>query len=146
MSEKVPFKFKLESVLALRETKKKEAMIEVQYAKELINKEKEILNNLLLENKLVERDLTSGSIEKMRQADLYRDILNENIRSQEHKVSIAKENLLAKNNELIETHKELLAVEKLKERRFTEYECAKKKKEQSDLDEFSILRYNRTYN
>lgn len=139
------FKFKLESVLDWRETKKKEAMMEVQYAKELVNKEEEILNKLLLENKYVEKDLTSGSIDKMRQATLYKEILNDKLRAQRHIVSIAEENLLNKNDELIESHKKLLTIEKLKDKRLNEYEEAEKKKEQSELDEFSTLRHNRIY-
>ena len=139
------FKFKLESVLDWRKTKEGEAMLEVQYAKESLKEEEDKLNILLVENTYVEEDLTSGSIDKMRQATLYKEILNDKLRVQRHMVSIAEENLLNKNDELIESHKELLVIEKLKDRRLNEYEEAEKKKEQSELDEFSILRYNRDY-
>lgn len=139
------FKFKLESVLDLRKTKEGEAMLEVQYAKESLKKEEDKLNILLVENTYVEKDLTSGSIDKMRQATLYKEILNDKLRVQRHMVSIAEENLQNKNDELIESHKKLLAIEKLKDKRLNEYEEAEKKKEQSELDEFSMLNHNRDY-
>lgn len=139
------FKFKLESVLDWRKTKEGEAMLEVQYAKESLKEEEDKLNILLVENTYVEEDLTSGSIDKMRQATLYKEILNDKLRVQRHMVSIAEENLQSKNDELIESHKELLAIEKLKDKRLNEYEEAAKKNEQSELDEFSMLSHNRVY-
>lgn len=139
------FKFKLESVLNWRKTKEGEAMLEVQYAKDSLKEEEDKLNILLVENTSVEEDLISGSIDKMRQAILYKEILNDKLRVQRCMVSIAEENLLNKNDELIESHKELLAIEKLKDKRLNEYEEAEKKKEQSEFDEFSMLSHNRVY-
>lgn len=139
------FKFKLESVLDWRKIKEGEAMLEAQYAKESLKEEEDKLNILLVENTYVEEDLTSGSIDKMRQATLYKEILNDKLRAQRYMVSIAEENLLNKNEELIESHKELLVIEKLKDKRLNEYEEAEKKKEQSELDELSMLSHNRAY-
>lgn len=42
-------------------------------------------------------------------------------------------------------HKELLTIEKLKDKRLNEYEEAEKKKDQPEIDELSTLRHNRSY-
>jgi flagellar FliJ protein len=142
------FKFPLETVLRLRRYQEQEARQEFQWALLRLREAEELLG-ALLEQRVASQErlreqLAQGSPSALLVA-LWQGLahLEEMIRQQQQTVAELEAQAETRRQQYVERQRERQTVEKLKEKRWTEYRYEMERLEQQSLDEGATLNYTR---
>lgn len=139
------FKFSLENVLDWRFDQEEAAKLNVAVVEKELQQEKEHLQSLILENiRLKEKAQLTGTLEAMRQEDLYKKVLDEQIVQQKLVVERVEADLEAEKEKLLVAHKDRRIMEKLEEKEFENYTHQNEQAEQKQLDEFGTINFGRS--
>lgn len=139
------FKFSLENVLDWRFDQEEAAKLNVAVVEKELQQEKEHLQSLILENiRLKEKAQLTGTLEAMRQEDLYKKVLDEQIVQQKLVVERVEADLEAEKEKLLVAHKDRRIMEKLEEKEFENYTHENEQAEQKQLDEFGTINFGRS--
>jgi flagellar FliJ protein len=142
------FIFRLEKVLDLRRQKEQEAMRELAHAKEILARERRILEDLLHKRRCGQQELIAkqrGNLDPNEVLNYlqYLDKLSEFIEHQTLRVHEAERLVEEARERLLQASKEKKIVEKLRENQFKKYKEELMKAELNFLDEVGTLRYTR---
>lgn len=136
------YKFSLQNVLEWRRDQEDEARINLLQAKEELESQEAGLQTLIRKNtELKEKSALNTSVEIMRQDDLYKKVLNENIIQQKLIVEQASNDVKQAEKLLVKAHQEKKVMGKLKEKEYQTYIDEMNAVEQKDLDEFAIITF-----
>lgn len=141
------YKFSMEKVLEWREDLEKTSMEKFATAQNDLHQEKLVLDNLIKEYEVVkEKTLRYKNINEMKQLQLYKQNIEDNIEYQN--VVIAKKALALEKLriELVEAQKDRKIMEKLKEKDFDSYQDNLRLEEQKFLDEMAVLKFKKVEN
>lgn len=121
-----------------------EAKLELNQAKQELEKEERYLQQLIRENiQLKEKAALNKRVDVMRQDDLYRKVLNDKIIQQKLIVEQAENDVQRAEERLVEAYQEKKVMEKLKEKDQQEYVDEMNAIEQKNLDEFATITFGR---
>lgn len=138
------YKFSLQNVLDWRVDLEDEAKLELNQAKQELEKEERYLQQLIRENiQLKEKAALNKRVDVMRQDDLYRKVLNDKIIQQKLIVEQAENDVQRAEERLVEAYQEKKVMEKLKEKDQQEYVDEMNAIEQKNLDEFATITFGR---
>lgn len=139
----MPFKYRLEKVLKIREEELDEAILEMKRAEDhLRSVSKELSTTTEKRNDLHLELINEG----MSHATLYvRRIrqLNEKIAQLEKDLQAAQDALIKAKEDVIEAKMKLEALKKHKEKKHKEFLHEENRKERINLDEIGVLKYTR---
>lgn len=141
------YKFSMEKVLEWREDLEKTSMEKFATAQNDLHQEKLVLDNLIKEYEVAkEKTLRYKNINEMKQLQLYKQNIEDNIEYQ--KVVIAKKALALEKLriELVAAQKDRKIMEKLKEKDFDSYQDNLRLEEQKFLDEMAVLKFKKVEN
>ncbi len=136
------YKFSLQSVLEIRDSKEKNALEEFVSAQNRLEEEDRKKRELIdkLDSKL-QKSIASKNIQDLIMDSLYRGDLETRIRYQ-NKIIVEKTKELEKVREKLRAaQKDKKIIEKLKEKDLNEYKTEIQKKKQDEIDEFAVLRF-----
>lgn len=136
------YKFSLQSVLEIRDSKEKNALEEFVSAQNRLEEEDRKKRELIdkLDSKL-QKSIASKNIQDLIMDSLYRGDLETRIRYQ-NKIIVEKTKELEKVREKLRAaQKDKKIIEKLKEKDLDEYKAEVQKKKQEEIDEFAVLRF-----
>ena len=140
------YQFSMEKVLDWRsdtEEEKKKKLVQVQQSKQ---QQETILRRLINENIKIKNDsLSTDRIDVLRQQNLYKDMIDEKIIHQKNVVSKAEKEVEVARIELMEAHKDLKVMEKLKEKEYIFTMEQEKHEEQKQLDEMATLSFGKSF-
>jgi len=145
------FKFKLQSVLEIREKKFEDSQLEFALANNELHQEKLKKANIIqtLENTIsgLEEVLSAGSIDQtiifIHQNYIVK--LKGDIITQENVIKKAEEKLAEKNRQMLEALKEKKVMEKLKEKALSEFKSNIERHEMLQIDEIATNRHKRAF-
>ncbi len=134
------FKFKYESILSLLEKKEDNVKTKLGTAYGILDKEKNRLNNLVLEDmecsETIRKHTLSGcKLVFLRSLDIYRNDLNSRMLLQNEAIERKEQEIAAIKSELLEIVKEKKIMEKLKEKKLDEYNLTLQKIEEKTIDQ-----------
>lgn len=134
------FSFKLEALLKLKQSQEKALKMELGKAMKKLEEEKEKLLSYEKEKSECEENINfesqkGMSIEKLREYNNYLSGISDAIAIQKENINFAQENVDRYREELIKVRKEGQMLEKLKEKKLSEYMIEMKKEEQLINDE-----------
>lgn len=139
------FKFSLDNVLEWREDQEEAAKLNVSLVENELLKEKNNLQSLVNENiRLKEKSIFTVNVHHMRQEDLYKALLEEQIIQQKLVVERVEADLAEEKEKLLAAHKDRRIMEKLEERELESYKEEIDSAEQKQLDEFGTINFGRT--
>lgn len=139
------FKFSLDNVLEWREDQEEAAKLNVSLVENELLKEKNKLQSLVNENiRLKEKSIFTVNVHHMRQEDLYKALLEEQIIQQKLVVERVEADLAEEKEKLLVAHKDRRIMEKLEERELESYKEEIDSAEQKQLDEFGTINFGRT--
>lgn len=139
------FKFSLDNVLEWREDQEEAAKLNVSLVENELLKEKNKLQSLVNENiRLKEKSIFTVNVHHMRQEDLYKALLEEQIIQQKLVVERVEADLAEEKEKLLTAHKDRRIMEKLEERELESYKEEIDSAEQKQLDEFGTINFGRT--
>lgn len=139
------FKFSLNNVLEWREDQEEAAKLNVSLVENELLKEKNNLQSLVNENiRLKEKSIFTVNVHHMRQEDLYKALLEEQIIQQKLVVERVEADLAEEKEKLLAAHKDRRIMEKLEERELESYKEEIDSAEQKQLDEFGTINFGRT--
>ena len=139
------FKFSLNNVLEWREDQEEAAKLNVSLVENELLKEKNKLQSLVNENiRLKEKSIFTVNVHHMRQEDLYKALLEEQIIQQKLVVERVEADLAEEKEKLLAAHKDRRIMEKLEERELESYKEEIDSTEQKQLDEFATINFGRT--
>lgn len=139
------FKFSLDNVLEWREDQEEAAKLNVSLVENELLKEKNKLQSLVNENiRLKEKSIFTVNVHHMRQEDLYKALLEEQIIQQKLVVERVEADLAEEKEKLLAAHKDRRIMEKLEERELESYKEEIDSAEQKQLDEFGTINFGRT--
>jgi flagellar protein FliJ len=141
------FKFKLQSVLEIREKKFEDSQFAFAKAKNKLHQENLIMANLIKTLKKtflsLEEALKSGGIDQtiifIHQNYILK--LKENIKRQKKAIEAAEKELEEKNQLMLEALKEKKIMEKLRERALSDFKSKIEKQEMLLIDEIATCRH-----
>ena len=139
------FKFKLQSLMNLRERREEEAKKNYRESLKKINDEENKLLEMKTELKKFESEYQktiSINPELMSQFYLYYEKLEHNVIEQREQVALAKQEMEINKKNLIEARKERKKIEKIKENELERYLDEVKKAEQKFIDEIATQKFN----
>jgi len=143
------FSFKLQKVIDVKESMEKKKMIELAEAEHQLSLERKKLEGLVTKiydyKKEYDKKKKDGPITASEAGLFIRYIekLTEDMRMQKQNIKIKEEQAKVKREELISVVKDKKILEKLKERKFTDYQRDALRKEQNFLDEISAIKVAR---
>lgn len=139
------FKFSLDNVLEWREDQEEAAKLNVSLVENELLKEKNKLQSLVNENiRLKEKSIFTVNVHHMRQEDLYKALLEEQIIQQKLVVERVEADLAEEKEKLLAAHKDRRIMEKLEERELESYKEEIDSAEQKQLDEVGTINFGRT--
>lgn len=139
------FKFSLDNVLEWREDQEEAAKLNVSLVENELLKEKNKLQSLVNENiRLKEKSIFTVNVHHMRQEDLYKALLEEQIIQQKLVVERVEADLAEEKEKLLAAHKDRRIMEKLEERELESHKEEIDSAEQKQLDEFGTINFGRT--
>ena len=144
------FSFRYETLLSYREHIKEQAELEYAKAKQKLiraNRELDAFNNSLQEAKASLQSMLTGrtpSEEVLAYSD-YLAGLNDKINLQEEKIAGLEKEVKSKMEDLLDKTKQYKIIEKLKEKDFQEWQYQELQKEQTRLNEVTVIRHGREF-
>lgn len=137
--------FSMEKILDWRLDLEDEARMQLSRLEEKWQQENRQLQSLIQENTKVKNDyLKNVQIYTLRYNDYYKLVLDEKIVQQKNQIDRTQAEIKIAHDELIETHKNRKAMEKLKEKELDLLYQKEKRQEQHQLDEMATMTYRRT--
>lgn len=137
--------FSMEKILDWRLDLEDEARMQLSRLEEKWQQENRQLQSLIQENTKVKNDyLKNVQIYTLRYNDYYKLVLDEKIVQQKNQIDRTQAEIKTAHDELIETHKNRKAMEKLKEKELDLLYQKEKRQEQHQLDEMATMTYRRT--
>lgn len=139
----MPFKYRLEKVLKLREGELDQAILEMKRAEEHLKNVSMALTETIERRNDLHAELINEGISH---ATLYVNSinqLNDQIDQLEQKLKEAQEELIQAKTNVVEAQKRLEALKKHKEKKHKEYLEEEKKIEAKMLDEIGVLKHAR---
>lgn len=137
----------MEKVLEWREDLEKTSMEKFATAQNDLYQEKLVLDNLIKEYEVAkEKTLRYKNINEMKQLQLYKQNIEDNI---EYQISIIEKKTIALEKlrlELVAAQKDRKIMEKLKEKDFNSYQDNMRQEEQKFLDEMAVLKFKKVEN
>ncbi|TJX66269.1 flagellar export protein FliJ [Soehngenia saccharolytica] len=137
----------MEKVLDYREEiekQKAEEFAKIRY--EISQMETEIAK-LNLELKSINEKICSvQNVNELLQLQLYRELLEENIKMQKLLLTEKRKSLEEKRNELKKAQTDRKIMDKLKEKDYSQFVYKRNLKEQKELDDISVMKFKRTKN
>lgn len=141
------YSFSMEKVLEWREDLEKTSMEKFATAQNDLYQEKLVLDNLIKEYEVAkEKTLRYKNINEMKQLQLYKQNIEDNI---EYQISIIEKKTIALEKlrlELVAAQKDRKIMEKLKEKDFNSYQDNMRQEEQKFLDEMAVLKFKKVEN
>lgn len=141
------YSFYMEKVLDYREEiekQKAEEFAKIRY--EISQMETEIAK-LNLELKSINEKICSvQNVNELLQLQLYRELLEENIKMQKLLLTEKRKSLEEKRNELKKAQTDRKIMDKLKEKDYSQFVYKRNLKEQKELDDISVMKFKRTKN
>lgn len=142
------FKFRLETILKLKEKALEEKMLELAKVTKLINDTVERLNKVVESREQISSDLIniykSGKCLDLQEIQSHKDYLvklTENIAKHEHLIEQLNNARRQKQDEVYEALKEKNILEKLKEKQSEKHYKELEQKQAIELDDITISRY-----
>lgn len=137
-----PYNFSLEKVLELRLNKEKSTMENFALVQNQLRQYKLGLESLILEVENIKiKTLKTRNIHELRVQNLYKQNIDEKIKSQNELIDRTSKTLEEVRLELVAAQKDRKIMEKLKEKDFTIYMDHMKVVEQKQLDEMAMIKY-----
>lgn len=145
------FKFRLNTVLKVKQKKEDSLKTELVGLKKILELETSRLNKLKNDKLACQKELKQLrskdiDINKLALYEYYLEALKQKIANQTSRVEGCKVAVGEKKAELLEASKEKKAVEKLHDKRYSEYLSDVQSAEQKIFDEISTVRYGRKVN
>ena len=137
----MPFKFRLERVLTIRRQALEDARLAVLAAENEVKKAHELVERLVQELKDMHNEMMANNYAMAQ--DYLRVIkqLDKRLEQAKKDLRARREELVQRKLELIEAHKKLEALEKLKERQAEEYKIEADRVEQIQTDERVTMKF-----
>lgn len=137
------YNFSMESILDLRERTEKEEMEVMARIQNKLEREK-------MEKSKLEEERSSSlgekarcrNFEQVRYYDLYIDKLLVEIRGKDDKIEEMQEELDLQRSKLVEAQKDRKIMEKLREKEYEKHVEEIQRREQMELDEIAVLKFN----
>lgn len=143
------FQFRLQRVMEMKEEVEKQRMVDLAEVKKRVTRELEALEKLREEDQNCRAHIKErGSQKRINPATMdmiyrYLKKLEADIDTQQGKVSDVKDEMEKKRQVLLDAAKERKILEKLKDRKKSDYLSDLSKKEQKTLDEISAVKFSR---
>lgn len=142
------FKFKLETVLRLRQKVLEDRMLELARITGVLNDAREKLNSLSESQNKINDSLiqmySKNEILDLKDVEIKKNYLfklAQNMKQQEYLIIQIKQAVTEKQNEVREALKDKNIIEKLKEKQLERYKKEFDRKETAELDDMAINRY-----
>ncbi len=142
-----PFKFTLEQVLDLKEGMKKQLAVEVtgleREEARIQRRLEQLSNEWQRESAALSKDSRSLVAAEYRLRASYLDYLNQQIEDERHKLMEISRHLAIKREKLLQYAREQNILEKIRDKKRSEFRKSEQKREQKQLDELATLRFQR---
>lgn len=139
------YSFSMERVLEWRENQEKDSMEKFAVVQNELLHEKSLLDKLINEfENLKKKGLSYKSINELRQYELYKQSIEDEIEKQNEIIDKKTIELEEMRLELVAAQEDRKIMEKLKERDFSNYQKEVNAAEQKELDEMAILKFKKT--
>lgn len=138
------YKFSLQSVLNWRDDEEEAAKMKVKILKDKLIQEEARLRQLINENiRLKEKLVQTRELNQLRQQDLYKSLLDDNIIKQKLVVDQAVNKVKLAEQGLLRAYQDKKIMEKLDDKEKERHDESVKSEEQKQIDEFSTISFGR---
>lgn len=135
------YNFQLESILEWRTNIEKSTIEEFALVQRELEKQRQILNNLIEKHSKAKNNTKYNNIHEIRQHQIYISDLEDKVGINEVFLDEIRDKLEEARKELLVAQKDRKVMEKLREKDFEEYITDMKTREQKELDEIGIFSY-----